>query len=83
MGEEYGETAPFLYFVSHGDEELIEAVRIGRSEESLHFTVISRYLTRNCTRRSKDQRWIVSYAFMNLMPRLFAFYRHLLNLRRD
>jgi maltooligosyltrehalose trehalohydrolase len=33
MGEEYGETAPFLYFVSHGDAELIQAVRKGRSEE--------------------------------------------------
>ena len=30
MGEEYGETNPFLYFVSHGDPELIEAVRTGR-----------------------------------------------------
>ncbi len=27
MGEEYGETAPFLYFVHHSDNELIEAVR--------------------------------------------------------
>lgn len=33
MGEEYGERAPFLYFVSHSDPELIEAVRNGRSEE--------------------------------------------------
>ncbi len=33
MGEEYGETAPFLYFVSHGDANLIEAVRRGRAEE--------------------------------------------------
>jgi maltooligosyltrehalose trehalohydrolase len=33
MGEEYGETAPFQYFTSHGDEELIEAVRKGRAEE--------------------------------------------------
>ena len=33
MGEEYGEEAPFLYFVSHSDTELIEAVRIGREEE--------------------------------------------------
>jgi maltooligosyltrehalose trehalohydrolase len=30
MGEEHGETAPFLYFVSHGDPELIAAVREGR-----------------------------------------------------
>ena len=29
MGEEYGETAPFLYFVSHGDPGLVEAVRAG------------------------------------------------------
>jgi len=33
MGEEYGETAPFLYFVSHSDDSLIEAVRTGRKEE--------------------------------------------------
>jgi maltooligosyltrehalose trehalohydrolase len=37
MGEEYGETAPFLYFVSHGDESLIEAVRKGRREEFSRF----------------------------------------------
>jgi maltooligosyltrehalose trehalohydrolase len=33
MGEEYGETAPFQYFVSHSDRDLIEAVRKGRHEE--------------------------------------------------
>ncbi|HEY4762421.1 MAG TPA: malto-oligosyltrehalose trehalohydrolase [Candidatus Sulfotelmatobacter sp.] len=33
MGEEYGETAPFQYFTSHGDRELVEAVRRGRREE--------------------------------------------------
>lgn len=33
MGEEYGEKAPFLYFVSHSDPDLIEAVRKGRKEE--------------------------------------------------
>lgn len=33
MGEEYAETAPFPYFVSHGDSELVEAVRQGRMEE--------------------------------------------------
>jgi maltooligosyltrehalose trehalohydrolase len=38
MGEEYGETAPFLYFVSHGDPELVEAVRRGRREEFARFS---------------------------------------------
>src|SRR5262249_4226865 len=33
MGEEYGETAPFLYFTSHEDPALAEAVRRGRREE--------------------------------------------------
>ena len=33
MGEEYGEKAPFQYFTSHSDEQLIEAVRRGRREE--------------------------------------------------
>ncbi|MEO8381513.1 MAG: malto-oligosyltrehalose trehalohydrolase [Acidobacteriota bacterium] len=33
MGEEYGETAPFQYFTSHGDPDLVEAVRKGRHEE--------------------------------------------------
>lgn len=33
MGEEYAEENPFLFFVSHHDEKLIEAVRKGRLEE--------------------------------------------------
>lgn len=33
MGEEYGETAPFQYFVDFSDHELVEAVRRGRQEE--------------------------------------------------
>jgi len=37
MGEEYGETAPFPYFVSHSDEHLVEAVRRGRREEFAAF----------------------------------------------
>ncbi len=37
MGEEYADTAPFLYFISHGDPDLIEAVRQGRREEFKEF----------------------------------------------
>jgi maltooligosyltrehalose trehalohydrolase len=33
MGEEYGEPAPFQYFISHSDPDLVEAVRQGRKEE--------------------------------------------------
>lgn len=37
MGEEYAETAPFQYFVSHTDPDLVEAVRRGRKEEFAGF----------------------------------------------
>ncbi len=33
MGEEYGETAPFPYFVDHHDSGLLQAVREGRAAE--------------------------------------------------
>lgn len=33
MGEEYGEKHPFLYFIDHSDEKLVEAVRKGRKRE--------------------------------------------------
>lgn len=37
MGEEWGETSPFLFFTSHSDPELIEAVRKGRKAEFAAF----------------------------------------------
>lgn len=37
MGEEHGEARPFLYFTSHADAALIEAVRRGRREEFKEF----------------------------------------------
>jgi maltooligosyltrehalose trehalohydrolase len=37
MGEEYAETAPFPYFISHSDRDLVEAVRKGRREEFASF----------------------------------------------
>jgi maltooligosyltrehalose trehalohydrolase len=37
MGEEYGETNPFLFFVSHSDRQLIEGVRAGRRREFIAF----------------------------------------------
>lgn len=37
MGEEYGEVAPFPYFVSHTDLQLVEAVRNGRRDEFARF----------------------------------------------
>lgn len=43
MGEEYAETSPFLYFVSHTDPELIAAVRQGRRKEFESFHLEDEY----------------------------------------
>lgn len=40
MGEEWGEPNPFLYFVSHTDPELADAVRNGRKKEFAAFHAI-------------------------------------------
>lgn len=37
MGEEWGETNPFQYFISHTDEKLVEMVREGRKKEFSYF----------------------------------------------
>ncbi|MGE5295223.1 MAG: malto-oligosyltrehalose trehalohydrolase [Solirubrobacterales bacterium] len=37
MGEEYADDSPFLYFVSHTDEQLVAAVREGRRAEFAAF----------------------------------------------
>ncbi|MCU0565605.1 MAG: malto-oligosyltrehalose trehalohydrolase [Oculatellaceae cyanobacterium Prado106] len=37
MGEEYGEKSPFLFFIDHGDANLVEAVRSGRKAEFAAF----------------------------------------------
>jgi maltooligosyltrehalose trehalohydrolase len=37
MGQEYGDPAPFQYFISHGDPALLEAIQRGRREEFASF----------------------------------------------
>ena len=37
MGQEYGETRPFNYFVDHSDPQLLDAVRRGRQHEFSEF----------------------------------------------
>jgi maltooligosyltrehalose trehalohydrolase len=83
MGEEYGETAPFQYFVSHGDPRLIEAVRRGRSEEFRQFGwqgEISDPQSEETFLRSK-LNWALQDGGRHQVLR--RFYRELLRLRRD
>jgi maltooligosyltrehalose trehalohydrolase len=82
MGEEYAEDAPFLYFVSHIDQELVAAVREGRKAEFEAFQWQQECpdpQTQETFRASKlqwDKRDRVGHRTM------LAFYRRLLELRR-
>ena len=83
MGEEYGETAPFQYFTSHGDSGLIEAVRKGRQAEFSHFGwegTIPDPQAEATFERSRLDHWLA-----NQEPHrtLWLFYRALLDYRRS
>lgn len=83
MGEEYGETAPFLYFTSHSDPDLIEAVRRGRREEFEQFRwagEIPDPQDEATFLRSKLNRSLLEE---EQHASLYRLYRELLRLRRE
>ncbi len=82
MGEEYAEDAPFLYFVSHADPELIAAVRAGRKAEFAHFHQEQDYVdpeSEEAFQRSKLQWESCHQGHHQVM---LDFYQHLIQLRR-
>ncbi|WP_038003932.1 malto-oligosyltrehalose trehalohydrolase [Syntrophorhabdus aromaticivorans] len=83
MGEEYGETAPFHYFVHHSDKGLIEAVRKGRQEEFAGFDWQEGF---------PDPQAEETFLISKIRPEkhltgknglLFEFYRSLIALRKE
>jgi maltooligosyltrehalose trehalohydrolase len=83
MGEEYRETAPFLYFVSHTDPDLVEAVRQGRKQEFAAFAAFAEapdpqdeatYLR---SKLNASRRWSSGHREMEQL------HRELLRLRRE
>jgi maltooligosyltrehalose trehalohydrolase len=83
MGEEYGETAPFQYFTSHGDAELGEMVRRGRKEEFRAFGWEGDLPDPQA--ESTFQASKLNLALANKEPyrTLKRFYQELLRLRRE
>ncbi|MBF9254430.1 malto-oligosyltrehalose trehalohydrolase [Pontibacter sp. 172403-2] len=82
MGEEYGEEHPFLYFVSHTDKDLVEAVRKGRKEEFKAFSwegEVPDPQSEETFKKSKLQR---SYRQNEQQNRLREFYKALIHLRK-
>lgn len=82
MGEEYGEPAPFLYFTSHADGPLAEAVRRGRAQEFSGFAWRGEvpdpqdeltFLRSRINPALRGQGWREAH---------FGFYKELIQLRR-
>ena len=79
QGEEWGAREPFLYFTSHGDPQLAEAVRKGRREEFKEFAwqgEVPDPQAKETFQRSKIDR-------MRKDAAMLAWHRSLLNLRRE
>jgi maltooligosyltrehalose trehalohydrolase len=82
MGEEHGETNPFLYFVSHSDPALIEAVREGRREEFTSFAWSGEVPDPQAEETFQASRPDWERASSGDGARMLALYRELLHIRR-
>ncbi|HWR52790.1 MAG TPA: malto-oligosyltrehalose trehalohydrolase [Bryobacteraceae bacterium] len=83
MGEEYGEEAPFLYFVSHSDPELIDAVRKGRRDEFASFGWLEEPPDPQSERTFERSRLHDRLHREGHHKTLWEFYRELIALRRE
>lgn len=83
MGEEYAETAPFQYFVSHSDPGIIDAVRKGRGDEFASFEWAGELPDPQSEKTFADSRlhWEARQTGQNAV--MLYYYRELLRLRRE
>lgn len=82
MGEEWGETNPFLYFIDHSDPSLIAAIRKGRQEEFKHF-----HTGKQVPDPASPETFLRSKLQWNLLEKkahqqLFTYYKTLICLRK-
>lgn len=82
MGEEWGETSPFLYFVNHTDEALAKAVREGRKEEFKEFHLEGEAPDPNLeeTFEKSKLQWYLRDKEQHKI--LFHYYKELIELRK-
>lgn len=83
MGEEYAESAPFPYFVSHGDAKLIESVRRGRLEEFAEFTQEETPPDPQSETTFHSARLNINLRHQGDHRVVFDFYRELIRLRNE
>lgn len=82
MGQEYGEKAPFQYFVSHTDPALVNAVREGRKQEFADFHLEGEYFDPQSedTFKASTLHWEKRQEGQH--KALLELYQHLIKLRR-
>ena len=83
MGEEYAEDNPFLYFVSHTDPDLVEAVRKGRKREfkSFHLEGEMSDPQSEDTLKQSSLQW--NYEDNKKQKTILKFYRTLIDLHKN
>lgn len=83
MGEEWGSEDPFLYFVSHGDPELVEQVRKGRKDEfaAMHSEGEAPDPQSEETFNKSKLKW--NLRTESKYATLFEFYKALISLRKN
>ena len=85
MGEEYGETNPFLYFVSHNDARLNRLVKEGRQKEFSGFYNEEGGQVPDPADEETFRKSVLSLDINHndKAPALFGFYRALISLRKN
>jgi len=83
MGEEYAENNPFLYFISHSDEELIKAVQKGRQRDFESFKWKG-----NCPDPQSEETFLKSRLdwdkrLQGEHETMLGFYKYLIQLRKN
>jgi len=83
MGEEYGEPAPFPYFVDHSDNALIEAVREGRKGEFSAFQWKGTMPDPQSEKTFLSAKIDTSLHLRRYHRILYEFYKHIIKLRKE
>lgn len=83
MGEEYAEENPFQYFVSHGDTDIVEAVRKGRRSEFDSFDWADEIPDPQAESTFEASRLDHSRKQIEPHRTMARFYKHLICFRRE
>ncbi len=83
MGEEFSEPNPFLYFISHTDPDLVEAVRNGRKQEFAAFHLAGEAPDPDA--EATFQKSKLQWSLLKKEPHktMFRFYKALIMLRKS